>query len=253
VGFTIPTAVWLFGQGPKGTPHTPAAADEQADEEATEKEDSDEEAGEAKSGEAAPSKESAQGAEDEKEGSEGKDGSDSDESKDESSDGKSEDSGDDSKQESKDEGKDEGKDESEKDSNSKGSDSKPERKYSDDGYELPGPNAPGQINYKSGSGKGPGEGQKGERRATEHKGEKDVSMRTTLIHMILTRSSPTTINRAPKTHTLSRTRKRRAKRARASPILPKSTGPSIRVAQQGKHRTVSAFVVAQHHVLPCHS
>jgi len=170
--------VWLWGQGPKGV-HHPEAAEEEREEGAKDKEDPDEEAYEAKPGEAAPSKSSAQDPEHLKESTKerqadqeggNKQESDSDAAgTEESSDEGSEDSGDDSKEESKDE------------SDSKGGDKTAERKLSDDGYELPGPNAPGQINYKTGSDKGPGERQKGTRPPPELKGEKDVSVQSRSI------------------------------------------------------------------------
>lgn len=52
-----------------------------------------------------------------------------------------------------------------------------ERPKDKDGYELPGPNAPKQINWSSSSNKGPGEQQKGPRKPTETAGEKQVSRR----------------------------------------------------------------------------
>lgn len=135
VVFTVPAAVWLLGQAPQKSSHHDSG---HAEKEPKEEEQPAEESTEDKSDE---------GADEEKSKDEGKkDDSDSDESKGESSDEKSDDdSGDD------------------------------KSKESDDGYDKPGPNAPGQINYKPSSGKGPGEGQKGERRPTEKKGEKDVS------------------------------------------------------------------------------
>lgn len=50
-----------------------------------------------------------------------------------------------------------------------------ERPKDKDGYELPGPNAPKQINWSSSSKKGPGEQQKGPRKPSETAGEKQVS------------------------------------------------------------------------------
>jgi len=163
VGFTVPAAVWLYGQGPKKGVHHPEAAHAIRDEAEKEEEEPAEEA-----------------PEDKQEGAEDKEASDSDQSKDESSDEKSEDSGDDSKQEAKEEGKDEskdqGKDESKDDSDSKGADGKPERKFSDDGYELPGPNAPGQINKAPEKGPGEQQQQVGDRPRTPTQREKSVSL-----------------------------------------------------------------------------
>lgn len=147
LALTVPAAVWLYGQGPQKGVHHPEAAHSEREAGAKDKEEPAEEASEAKPGETAPSKGSAQDPEDEKastkerkskqEGGSDESTSDSDESKDDSSD--------------------------------ESSDNEP----SDKGKGSP--NAPGQINYKPESGKGPGEGQKGPRPPPELKGEKDAA------------------------------------------------------------------------------
>lgn len=149
---TVPAAVWLIGQAPKKSDHHGHGASHEKEEESTEEQPEEQQEEEKPSED-----ESSDDAKTEKtEDSE-------DESKDEKEDSKEEsDSKDDKKEESKDEDKAEDKQDS-------GDSSKDEQ-----GYEKPGPNAPGQINWKPSLGKGPGEGQKaGERKPTEKKGEKD--------------------------------------------------------------------------------
>ena len=168
---TIPAAVWLLGQGPQKGVHHPEKAHEEREEGEKDKEEPAEEAYEAKPGETPPSKGSALDPEHEKESTKKRL---SEQQSDESGDS------DESKEGSSDEGSDDSSAEGEEggeDKSSKGDDDKASPKMSDDGYELPGPNAPGQINYKPGTGKGPGEQQKGPRRPPELKGEKDVSQR----------------------------------------------------------------------------
>ncbi|KAK5085418.1 hypothetical protein LTR05_004703 [Lithohypha guttulata] len=201
VGFTVPAAVWLYGQGPKKGSHGHEETHEESHGEGEEEghePNEDKEQHEAASdtkdadqpnsekeyvGEGEPQQEEKQQAE-----------SDSDESKDASSDQGSDDSADEKTEQKDDSGKEEKQEagDSEKKDDSKEDDKKADEKTSDDkksddkksddkprlsedGYELPGPNAPGQINYKSGTGKGPGEQQQqvGGRPQQETKGQKD--------------------------------------------------------------------------------
>lgn len=135
---TVPSAAWLWQQGPKKGDH----GHEQHEE----------------------------GEEHEEEGGE-------EESKDDGGDGEKEVADEDAEKESEDggskdeEAKDEGKsDDSE--SEDEGEKETPATSDDDEGYEKPGPSAPGQINKNDK--KGPGELQKGERKATEKQGEKDA-------------------------------------------------------------------------------
>lgn len=190
VGLTVPAAVWLYGQGPTKSEHHHEASHEESEESADAKDEAEpaepaEESKESKESKDDSKDDSKVEKDDDKEEKEEKDDSDdkadSDDSKDESSDDSSDkDSGDDAKakKDKKEEKEDAGSDS--KTTTDSGSN---ERKYSDDGYELPGPNAPGQINYKPESGKGPGEGQKGPRKLTEKKGEKDVSSAVEIIDL----------------------------------------------------------------------
>ena len=187
VGLTVPAAVWLYGQGPTKSGHHHEASHAESEESADAKDEAEpaedsEDSEESKDDSKDDSKVEKNGDKEEKEEKDDSDNkADSDDSKDESSDDSSDkDSGDDAKakKDKKEEKEDAGSDsKTTKDSGSN------ERKYSDDGYELPGPNAPGQINYKPESGKGPGEGQKGPRKPTEKKGEKDASSAVGIIDL----------------------------------------------------------------------
>lgn len=146
MAFTVPAAVWLLGQAPKKDAHH--EVEKEGVKEVVQQSDKDKDDEEEAEGGSDEKSDEGSG-EEKKDESAGDSGS--DDSKDESSDEKSDDSSGDEK-ESKDEGT--------------------QTEGEDDG---PSPGAPGQINYKPGSGKGPGEGQKGERRPVETKGEKDVS------------------------------------------------------------------------------
>lgn len=155
---TVPAAVWLIGQAPKKSEHHGPAhgkEEEEPAEEAQEEQQEDEKPSEDESSDDAKTEKT--------EDSE-------DESKDEKKDDSKEETegSNDKKAESKDEGKDDSKDDAKEDSGDSNKD--------EHGYEKPGPNAPGQINWKPSLGKGPGEGQKvGERKPTEKKGEKDAA------------------------------------------------------------------------------
>lgn len=144
--------MWLLGQGPQKSDHH-GAHHEEAESKEEQPENQEEEA---------PAEESS---EDKSEG-------DSEEKSEDKSESKSDD-------DKKDEGDDQ-KSEGSSDEGSDGGDGKetPDTSGDDDEYEKPGPNAPGQINYKSSMKRGPGENQKGgERAKSETSGEKNVSSR----------------------------------------------------------------------------
>ena len=137
----MPAAVWLLGQAPQKSGH--------GHEHHAEEEHSD------------------GGTEEQSQGKAGDDSKAEDQ-------GEAEDSKDESKDESKDDGKQDDKSEGQTDdSGSDSDDGKDTPQTSDDEkYEPSSPGTLGQTNKNPR--KGPGEGQKGERRATEKKGEKDV-------------------------------------------------------------------------------
>lgn len=173
---TVPAAVWLIGQAPKKSDHhgpSHGKEEESAEEPQEEQQQEDEKSSEDESSDDAKTEKTEDSEDESKE--EKKDDSkeeESEKSEDKKEDSKKEpESSDDKKDESKEEDKEdkEDKDESKEESGDSNKD--------EDGYEKPGPNAPGQINWKPSLGKGPGEGQKvGTRKPTEKKGEKDVSI-----------------------------------------------------------------------------
>lgn len=186
MAFTVPAAVWLLGQGPEKSDHhgasheaeaEPKEEDSDSQEEEAPAEDSSEEKSEDSSEDKSEEKSEGEPEDKSKEKAEG----DSEEKTEDKSKNKSEDksdakSEDDSGKEEKKESEGEGDDQKSESSEDGDSKETPDTSGDEDEYEKPGPNAPGQINYKSSMKRGPGENQKGGARdKSETSGQKNVS------------------------------------------------------------------------------